>query len=413
MPTPAHHVTVIGGGLAGLAAALRLSRAGVPVELHEAAEQVGGQVCTEAVDGFLLDRGFQVHNTAYPEPATLLDVQALQLRHLLRGALLVEPGRRHLLADPRQRPSGAAGLLSAPIGATSDRIALARLVLRLLASPVDRLLREPEVTTVDYLRRHGFSARAIDGLFRPFLSGVFLERQLDTSSRIFLLTFRSFVRGSTCLPSAGMGAIPRQLASLLPAGTVRLTSRIYELPTDAAAVVVACDPATAYRLLPELGRPPTLTSVSTYYHACDTPPVVDPVLLLDTTGRSPIANTLVLTASAPSYAPAGKHLVSTSVVGPELPEMTVRQALRGYYGDAVADFEHLRTVRVEQGTPLQSPPMGDLRRSVRVRPGVYVAGAHRDTASTQGALVSGRRAAAAVLADLNLPGTDPSKEPAA
>ncbi len=403
MSSDADHVAVVGGGLAGLAAALHLTHAGVPVQLFEAADRVGGQVVTDEVDGYLLDRGFQVHNTAYPEPARLLDEPALELGTFLRGALLCEPGRRHLLADPRQAPRAATAFLTAPLGSPADRLALVRLAAEALAEPIGRLTRRPELTTQAYLRTHGLSERAIDGFLRPFLSGVFLESALGTSSRFFLLALRCFVRGRAVLPARGIGAIPAQLAGRLPAGTLRLAEPVERLPTDAAAVIVATDTATAYRLLPALGEPPAVTSVTTLYHAADAPPAGERAILLDATGTPTVANTVVLTNVVPSYAPAGKHLVSTSVLAPTASETAVRQALRLFYGDAVADFEHLATVSVPAATPVQPPPLGDLRRPVRVRDGVYVAGAHRDTASTQGALVSGRRAAAAVLADLHLP----------
>jgi phytoene dehydrogenase-like protein len=400
--TDADHVAVIGAGLAGLGAAVHLTRAGVPVRLYEASDRVGGQVVTDNVDGYLLDRGFQVHNTAYPEPHRLLDEDALSLGEFLRGSYLVEQGRRHLLADPRSKPLAAGALLTAPLGSLLDRLALARLAATVLAQPVSRLLSRTEQTTADYLRGHGLSDGAIDRFLRPFLSGVFLEKELATSSRFFLLTFRCFLTGRAVLPAAGIGAIPAQLAEHLPEGTLRLRTPLDTLPADAAAVIVATDTTTAHRLLPELGPAPALTAVTTVYHAADSAPVAEPALMLDATGRPTIANTVVLTNAVPSYAPAGKHLISTSVLTDEVPERHVRQALQLFYGQVVADFEHVATVSVPRATPVQPPPLGDLRKPVRVRDRVYVAGAHRDTASTQGALVSGRRAATAVLRDLHL-----------
>lgn len=402
MTTDTDHVAVIGAGLAGLGAALHLTRAGVPVRLYEAGDRVGGQVVTDRVDGYLLDRGFQVHNTAYPEPHRLLDGNALQFGEFVRGAYLVEPGRRHLLADPRSKPLAAGSVLTAPLGSVVDRVALARLAASVLSQPVSRLLTKPEQTTEDYLRDRGLSDGAIDRFLRPFLGGVFLESALTTSSRFFILSFRCFLTGRAVLPAEGIGAIPGQLAAHLPAGTLRLASPVETLPTDAVAVIVATDTATAHGLLPELGPAPGLTAVTTIYHSADAAPVRDAVLMLDATGRPTIANTVVLTNAVPSYAPTDKHLISTSVLADDITESQVRHALQMFYGHVVADFEHVATVAVPHATPVQPPPLGDLRKPVRVRDRVYVAGAHRDTASTQGALVSGRRAATAVLRDLHL-----------
>lgn len=398
----ADHVAIIGAGLAGLGAALELTSHGVPVRLYEAADRVGGQVVTDAVDGYLLDRGFQVHNTAYPEPARLLDEAALGFGALVRGALLCQPGQGRLVADPRSRPTAAVGFLTAPLGSAGDRLALARIAAEALLEPAARMKAGPETTTAEYLRGKGLSDAATGRFLRPFLTGVFLESELVTSSRFFRLVFRCFVHGRSVLPAAGIGAIPEQLAERLPAGTVHLGHRLETLPADAAAVIVATDPTAAHAFLPELGQPPALTSVTTVYHATDAPPVGEAAISLDATGHPTLLNTVVLTNAVPSYAPAGRHLISTSVLAPDASEGTVRQALRLFYGGLVEDFDHIATVAVPRATPVQPPPLGDLRQPVRVRPGVYVAGAHRDTASTQGALVSGRRAAHAVRVDLAL-----------
>ncbi len=394
------HVAVIGAGLAGLAAALHLTRAGVEVRVYEASDRVGGQLATDVVDGFRLDRGFQVHNTSYPEATRLLDEPELDFHDFVRGALLCTPdGRRLLAPSPRAVPS----LLTAPLGSVTDRLALGRLAAEALLEPVSRLKARDEVSTYDYLRGRGLSDGAIDRFLRPFLGGVFLESALTTSSRFFLLSFRCFVHGRSVLPADGIGAIPAQLAALLPPGSVSLSTPATALPTDAAAVIVATDAPAAHRLLPELGTPPALTSVTTVYHCCDAPLEGPAAIRLDATGHPFVQNSVVLTATVPSYAPAGRQLVSTSALGADVPESAVRQALPLFYGPIADTFEHIATVSIAQATPVQPPPLGSLRRPVRVRPGVYVAGAHRDTASTQGALVSGRRAATAVLADLHLP----------
>jgi hypothetical protein len=396
------HVAVVGAGLAGLAAALHLAEHGIDVRLYDAADRVGGQVATDLLDGYLIDRGFQVHNTAYPEAARLLDTDALRFGSFVRGALLCTDDGSHLLADPRSAPLAAPSVLTAPLGSLRDRVTLGRLAADALLDPPSRLKARKEVSTEAYLRGKGMSADAIDRFLRPFLGGVFLETDLATSSRFFLLAFRSFVHGRSVLPAEGIGAIPAQLAARLPAGTLQLGQRLEVLPADAAATIVATDTATAYALLPELGTPPPLTAVTTTYHSAEAQPPGRAAIRLDATGHPLVQNTVVLSAAVPSYAPPGRHLISTSVLGADVPESAVRQALPRFYGPAAAEFEHLTTVSIPRATPMQPPPLGSLRKPVRVRPGVYVAGAHRDTASTQGALVSGRRAAAAVLADLEI-----------
>ena len=398
-------VVVVGAGLAGLACARRLQAAGVAVTVLEADGAVGGRVRTDVVDGMLLDRGFQVHNTGYPEAVRVLDHDALDLRRFSAGALVRVGDRLHRVGDPRRVPTWAPATVGAPIGSLKDKVLIAGLAASAALQSPDALLSRTETTTYDALRARGLSDTAVDRFFRPFLSGVFLEDRLDTSSRFFDLVWRSFARGSQCVPAGGMQRIPEQLAAGLDvrlhapvrsvkAGSVAVDGRVL---TPRATVVAAAAP-DAGTLLPGLDVPPQ-RSVVTHYHLAPEPPVADPAIVLDGEASGPVANTVVLTNAAPSYAP-GRHLVSSSVVSGDASEAAVRSHLARLYGVDTARWEHVARYDVQAALPSQAPPMGRFRKTVRLEPGLYVCGDHRDSASIQGALVSGRRAAEAVLADL-------------
>ena len=395
----------MGAGLAGLACARRLSAAGVQVEVVEAGDAVGGRVRTDVVDGMLLDRGFQVHNTGYPEAARVLDHDALDLRTFSAGALVRVGDRLHRVGDPRRTPTWAPATALAPIGSLKDKALVAALAAQAALHSADTLLSRSKTTTYDALRAGGLADVVVDRFFRPFLSGVFLEDDLATSSRFFDLVWRSFVRGSQCVPATGMRAVPEQLAKGLqvrldsPAEQVRARSLVVggERLTARAVVVAAAAP-DAGRLLPGLDVPPQ-HGVTTHYHLAPEPPVAQPAIVLDGERSGPVANTLVLTNAAPSYAP-GRHLVSSSVVRGDATEPAVRAHLSRLYGVDTAGWEHVVAYDVGAALPSQAPPMGRFRKAVRLEPGLYVCGDHRDSASIQGALVSGRRAADAVLHEL-------------
>lgn len=208
-------VIVVGAGLAGLSAARHLAAAGLDVVVLESSDSVGGRVRTDIIDGFRLDRGFQLFNPAYPEPPRLLDLDELDLRPLTPGALVVTDGGRHRLADPRRRPSSIpAGLRSHP-GSLRELLTLAALSARDALAPVG-LLTRTERTTAAELHRWGLSGELGDVFLRRFLAGVFLEDELSTSSVFFHLVWRTFVRGTPSIPATGMGSIPTQLAGRLP-----------------------------------------------------------------------------------------------------------------------------------------------------------------------------------------------------
>jgi len=390
---------VVGAGLAGLACARRLCAAGLDVQVHEAGDRVGGRVRTDVVDGMLLDRGFQVHNTGYPEARRVLDHDALLLRRFVPGALVRVGDRLHRVGDPRRVPGWAPSTVAAPIGSLPDKLRIAASAVRAAVVPPGRLLDAPETTTEQALLDRGFSPAVIDRFFRPFLSGVFLEDGLQTSSRFFDLVWRSFVLGDQCVPSTGMGALPQQLADRLPAGTVRLGSPVRRLSdVTARVVVVATDPRTAADLLPGLPVP-AMHGVTTHYHLAPEPPVRDAAIVLDGEGGGPVANSVVLTNAAPSYAP-GRHLVSSSVVSGDASEPAVRAHLARLYDVDTSSWQHVAAYDVREALPSQAPPQGRFRLPVRLGPGRYVCGDSRDSASIQGALVSGRRTADAVLGEL-------------
>ena len=399
-------VVVVGAGLAGLACARRLSRSGVDVLVLEAEEVAGGRVRTDVVDGMLLDRGFQVHNTGYPEAQRVLDHERLGLRPFAAGALVRFGDRLHRVGDPRRLPTWGPRTALAPIGSVKDKALLAGLSAQAALHAPDALLSRPETTTYAALRSRGLSDTVIDRFFRPFLSGVFLEDELATSSRFFDVVWRSFVRGTSCVPATGMGALPAQLAAGL---TVRLSTPVEavfrgevhaggEVLTPRAVVVATAAPAAAV-LLPGLDVAPG-RSVTTHYHLAPEPPVPEAALVLDGELSGPVTNTVVLTNAAPSYAP-GRHLVSSSVVTGDAREPAVRAHLARLYGVDTSRWEAVAAYEIVDALPSQVPPMGRLRKAVRLEPGLYVCGDHRDSASIQGALVSGRRAATAVLQELH------------
>lgn len=395
-------VVVVGAGLAGLSAATRLAAAGVDVQVLEAGGHAGGRLATERIDGFVVDRGFQVLNTGYPRAADL-ELDALRLGWFERGAVIRVDGRAHRVVDPRQRPSDVIGTATAPVGSLRDKAALAAFSLRAGYAPVRRLLAAPERTAEQALRATGVGDTALERFFRPFLAGVLLEDELATSSRYLDLLWRSFVRGSIGLPADGMQAVGEQLAGRLGEGRLHLHSAVRAVApgsvlTDsdgwsADAVVVATDPDTAAHLLPAVeGSAPR--QVTTHFHVLPESPWSAPLIVLGQPhGR--LVNTVVLSDAQPRYSPDGRALVASSSLA-TTGQDEVRAEIAEAHGVVPSDLEHLTSVTVPGAQPAAVPPFL-LRRPVDLGDGVYVCGDHRDTPSIQGAMASGARAARAVL----------------
>jgi phytoene dehydrogenase-like protein len=403
-------VVIVGGGLAGLVCAQDLVAAGVSCRIVEASDRVGGRVATDAVDGFLLDRGFQILLTAYPEVRSRLDLEALDLALFDPGAVVRVGGRFHRVADPLRRPLQMAQTMLAPVGTLLDKARLAALVLDVRAHPVASLVRRPDMSTAARLDRAGFSAAMVRAFWQPLFSGIQLDPDLEVSSRRFDLILRMLAGGSTALPREGMGAIPAQLAATLPEGTVRLDARVASVrPTsvdladgqrmEARAVVVATEGPEAHRLLGRSVADPGSRAAACCWFSTPRPPWPGSVILLDGDESGPAKNVVVMSEVSASYAPTGLSLVAAAVPGPEALEDSVttrvREQLARWFGSSTAEWSHLRTDVIAHGQPRQDPPLS-IKRRVDLGDGLFVCGDHRDTASIQGAMFSGARTAEAV-----------------
>ena len=399
-------VVVVGAGLAGLAAARTLHRLGRDVVVVEASDGVGGRVRTDVVEGFLLDRGFQVLLTAYPEVRRQLDVPALHIQAFDPGALAWIDGQGHRIGDPFRQPGSLVSTLRAPIGSPLDKVRILAQRTRVRRGTGADLLRGPDTTTIAALRKHGFSPRIIDRFFRPLFSGIQLDPALITSSRMFDVILRSMSEGDVGVPAAGMGAIPRQLAATMPSDRIVLGTAVARVaPREvhlvdgrhitADVVVVATDGPQAAGLLglPAVGS----KAAGCVWFAADRAPVDDKLVVLDSIGTGPVANVAVLSNVAPSYAPQGQALIAAAMPGVSIGDLetVARAQLRGWWGAQVDGWRHLRTDRIPHGQPAGSPPFHPKKR-VSLGSGLYVCGDHRDTASIQGALYSGRRCGEAV-----------------
>jgi phytoene dehydrogenase-like protein len=409
---------VVGAGLAGLACAGDLCDAGLRVVLLESSDRVGGRMVSDIQDGLVLDRGFQVFNTGYPQVRRRVDLRALRLRAFHPGFVLARGDRRTLVADPTRHGSTLPDLMR--LGSPRDLLALAALSARDMLAPADLLKRGADMTARQALRRAGLSDRFSDAVLVPFLQGVFLDKDLTVSGRFLHLVWRSMLRGTLCLPERGIGQVPRQLADRLPAEVLRLDAPVEQLGDEgvllagdrrvlARAVVVATGPTAARSLLPRLPYLP-VRSVTTLYHAAPEPPWTARHLLVD--GEGPLLHTCVVSNVQPAYAPSGNALVSTSLLGTASPEQITAAELRlaELYRTSTRTWERIAVHHVPESLPAL-PVTQPLSISTRVAPGRYVCGDHRATASVQGALASGARAAREVLRDLGAVRSDDPDRP--
>ena len=412
-------VVVIGAGVAGLAAARRLAIAGREVCVIDASDDVGGRIRTDKVDGLLLDRGFQLYNPSYPEGISVLDLAALDVKSFSPGVIVSIDGRNYKVADPKREPAWAIDSLLAPVGKISSKLKFARYAIGVALKKANS---ESYDQRTDAFLVAKFGKELTDKILRPFLAGVFLEPELATSKRYLDIALKSFVAGTPGVPSAGMQAIPNQLAAQLSSGSIHLNVTAKAVAstmvrTDQGdircrSVVIATNARSAALLIPSL-KVPASNAVTTWYHIADcagteltegkSTLVVDGKKFdgnLDDLSR-PLVNTVVMTNSAPTYASDGRTLVSSSALGVHSStqsELQVRSHLASLYKVPTGNWTHVATYPIPDALPMMNAPH-DVAQSVRFSSGVYIAGDYRQVSSINGALASGRRAAEALLTD--------------
>jgi protoporphyrinogen oxidase len=380
-------VLVIGAGLAGLSAAIKLQEAGRDVRIIESSDRPGGRVTSDIIDGFICDRGFQLINSKYPALQALNVIQEIDFIKAPRVIEVALGNQRRALGDPRVAPWTA---LDKATGTIPEKLSLLRF---LAASPKDNQSVE------DVLSSSGsVYVRAL----RPFLQGVFLTDPKNVDARYGQSIVKSFVTGSPGIPRKGVAELSKALAA-------RVDSISYGVQADsiegkvvrtsagdfkATTIIVATDATTATQLL-GLNEVARMAGCITWYHAVATNPSGSGRLVVDGQNRGPIINSIVISDISSDYAPVGQHLVSTTTdLGAT--ESDVRRHLAIMWGISTHDWQLIAKYEIPAALPIQSIGRA-LTQPVKVSEGLYVVGDHRAVPSQQGALFSGNLAAELIL----------------
>lgn len=424
-----NNVIVIGSGLAGLTCARHLQQHNIDVQVLEASDDVGGRVRSDYVDGFTLDRGFQVLFDQYPAVQRNLDLAALNLQPFEPGGIICYNGKRAVLSDPLRDRNwrDVLGAALTPAVPLLDKLRVLRLALTLRDRTIDQSA-EPDIQSSEaYLRAEGFSERTIDRFFRPFYGGIFLDRTLSTTAAALRFYFRMLNTGQTAVPADGIGAITQQLAlpllaedrihcNIAVAALVRDGERVAgvrlatgeELPAD--AVVLATNAPTAAELA-GLPVPQGATQTTAIYFAGTRQVYSSRKIVLNASPDAFVNNAQLLSNIAPTYAPPGRHLLSAVVLGlpnlsdRELVIQAMRDLRRMWHGDAQAQaaldtYYPLRVYRIDYAQFAQAPGIyATLPVNRTAQPGLFVAAEWTDASSINGAMTSGERCAQALISD--------------
>ena len=397
-------IYIIGAGISGLVAAINLEKKGFRPIILERDTRPGGRVQTDVVEGFQLDRGFQVLLEAYPKAQEYLDYGSLQLQPLSSGAVLFHEGKGHSFGDPLREPGYWFPTLTSPAGSLGDKLKIFQLKRRLKNIELESIFDQPEQTTGDYLKTVGFSDQMIQSFFRPFFSGIFLEPDLQTSSRMFEYVYKLFGQGRAMIPKAGIGAIAQQLVGQLKQTDIRYGCEVAKISSgfihlndgeslEADFIVVATNPAP---LLDNFVSTLAWKSCDNLYFRTPNRTISKPVIGLSAQPETLVNNLFYASSVDMEHRGSGELLSVTVVKSHELGQSdliaSVNQELKKVFG--IEETRFLKHYRIAKALPqLQDLKYTRESRESLLTDHIAIAGDHQLNGSLNAAMISGENAA--------------------
>jgi len=397
---------IIGAGISGLVAAIELEKAGLSPIILEATDRVGGRVKTDEIKGYSIDHGFQVLLTEYPEAKKYLDYDKLDLVRFSPGSVIYQKGKPLKIGDPMRKKTFLWSTIAANIGSLSDKMKILKLSNRLKKRSISEIFESSEKSTLNYLQDFGFSERMIYNFFQPFFAGIYLEENLDTSSRMFEFVYKMFSTGDAAIPRAGMQAIPEQLASQLSKTTIRFNTEVSGLrdktivltsgeELQADQIIIATD---AGSFLPNKTEKNNWKSCYTIYLETDKSVLNETIIALVPNKNLWVNNFHFLDDV---FGTKGKSIISVTVVK----DFTgTEKELVTQVKNELAEHCHIKTGEVVKLYHIKKalPNICNLcyepsAADVTLADGIYTCGDHLTNGSLNAAMASGRVAAEQVI----------------
>ncbi|WP_405564954.1 FAD-dependent oxidoreductase [Polaribacter sp. Asnod6-C07] len=412
MKKSAYKINIIGAGISGLIAAQILENNGYHPTILEASDSVGGRVKSEIIKGHHLDLGFQVLLTSYPAAKKYLNYDALDLQKFLPGAAIFKEGKSQIIGDPLRSFSLLIPTLFSSIGNFSDKTKILKLNTILKKKTIPEIFNTDETSTLKYLLNFGFSKEIINDFFKPFFSGIFLESDLATSSRMFEFVYKMFGDGFAAVPKTGIQAIPNQLKVKLKNTIFKFNTLVKEVKDkeiildnddkiESHITIIATDASSLVSNLKN--QETTWKSCDTLYFETNERVIKKPLIGL-ITDKNALINNIFYHTSFPSSNKNDKDLLSVTVVkNHSLNDLDlilkVTEDLKILCGIDVKKF--IKHYKIKKALPVLSNLQYEISSTeTKLKSTFFLAGDQLLNGSLNAAMISGERAALGVIQTL-------------
>ncbi|MDB5226504.1 MAG: FAD-dependent oxidoreductase [Bacteroidota bacterium] len=409
-------VIIVGGGFSGLSAAYYLQQKGLHVKVLEVSSQVGGRARSDKFNGFTLDRGLHFYHHSTTELSRIINLNELSLKDTYPGFLLRYEGAFNLFTNPLYQTIDTLSTALARNATFTDKLRLFGLYVKLKTLSYNKLAKETESSTFEYLSRNGFSKKLIDSFFRPLIAANIFDYNLQSSSRFSKIYLKSIFQDHVALPKKGIGVIAGNIASKLLPDTISFKSKVKRITDhgvelingdllESKFVVVATNAIDANCIIGEKVVPVECTHVSTLYFSANKAPLSKPVVILNGDEANLVNHVFVPSLLHPEYAPDGKHLVAVNIVKEhdlDDEELIVKclTELSEWFGLKVMDWEHLKTYHIKYAMPFK-PILDEVKFFKKISDNVYACGDGLSVGSMEASLRSGRETAETIAKEFS------------
>ena len=395
---------IIGGGLSGLSCAVRLEEQKRDYILIEKSNRLGGRVGSVYENGNIYDIGFQVFNTAYQNTIRLFDENEIKLRMFKPGAVIHDGSSFKLISDPLRDPKQLFVSLFSSLSSFKDKLRVLSLIFDLSNYDIQKDKSE-DMTTIDFLKKRKFSEKFIELFFNPFFAGIFLEKDLKTSSKFFKYVFSNFSKGLACIPQNGMQTIPDLIAKNINSDRILFNQSLEKIEDGKALIFNNGLSLQASNIVLTGGshekiglNPVKYNSVENLYFVSDID--IKNGKYIHLFPKDSIINNIAVLNKISKHYCKSNNLLSISIIGhnskDKLDIALIKKRLSNYFGGNESNYDYVKNFSIKNATIMQRNNFFQ-SNSQPTPKGFIIAGDHSFYGSIEGAVLSGIKASEKVL----------------